>query len=210
MAIKIVALIQCRLSSKRFPRKGMAKLAGQPVIEWVMNAALSSKQTDSTALTTSDGNDDNELERFAHEKGWLCYRGPLRNVLKRMYSAAMEYEADALVRLSGDSPLLDTNVIDQGVKLFRANNYDIVTNTFPRTCPHGQSVEIISRQAMEIALREVSKQSDKEHVTPYFYRTEKFRIKNYSSERYKNDKRNYCVDYESDIKVLEEKFLGFK
>jgi spore coat polysaccharide biosynthesis protein SpsF len=102
--------------------------------------------------------------------GVAVHRGPLDDVARRMLEAATAMTCDAFVRINGDSPLLDSALIERAAALFRQGGYDLVSNVAVRSFPKGQSVEVVSRVAMQEALSQMTGAEDREHVTPYFYR----------------------------------------
>jgi spore coat polysaccharide biosynthesis protein SpsF (cytidylyltransferase family) len=113
---------------------------------------------------------------------------------------------DVFVRVCGDSPMLDQKLIDQGVKLFNGE-YDLVTNTLPRSYPVGQSVEVIRTSTFEKVYEKMSRPDHFEHVTKYFYEnSDEFRIKNFSNDK---DLSSYrlVVDTPEDLKRIE-KIIG--
>ena len=113
------------------------------------------------------------------------FRGSLVNVAERLYKTAKKNKSDYFLRISGDSPLINSKVINRSIELHRKSkrqNYDIITNIFPRSFPPGQSVEIIKTSALKKILNFKLSNSCKEHVTKYFYQKNKlFKIKNFKS-----------------------------
>jgi spore coat polysaccharide biosynthesis protein SpsF len=127
------------------------------------------RSIDGVVLATSADGSDDAVARFAQASGVRCHRGPLEDVASRLLDAAVAVRADALIRLNGDSPLLDPAVVDRGVELFRSEPADLVSNVVQRSFPKGQSVEVLSRDALARAVAAMTTTYDREHVTPYFY-----------------------------------------
>ena len=118
------------------------------------------------------------------------------------------------LRISGDSPLIDFRLINKVINIFEKNkNFDLITNTYPRTFPSGQSVEIIRTTTLGKCLKFFSK-LDKEHVTRYFYRNSKrFKIKNLTNKQKYNIKK-LSIDTLNELKLIlklfnKKKFLNF-
>ena len=94
---------------------------------------------------------------------------------KRMLNAAKYLNADSFTRITGDSPLIDPDIINKAMKLYYDGDYDLVTNIFPRSYPIGQSVEIIRTKTYERAYKNMILKDDLEHVTKYFLRSDSSR-----------------------------------
>ena len=107
--------------------------------------------------------------------GFDVFRGSHENVLKRYYLAAKKYEADLIVRITGDCPLVDSNLIDQMIKTFIEikKNYDYISNTIIPTYPDGLDIEVFSFNALNKTFLNSKTQIQKEHVTPYMYQSGK-------------------------------------
>lgn len=167
--MRVIALIQARLSSQRLPGKILMPLAGQPILLWLVEALGHAAQLDAVAIATSTDSSDDATARFAGERGVSCYRGSLDDVAERLLLAGEACRADAVVRISGDSPLLDPQIVDRAVALFRERPVHIVTNVRPRSFPKGQSVEVIALDALRTAVSGMTQASEREHVTPHLY-----------------------------------------
>ncbi len=125
---------------------------------------------DDLIVATSDLSMDDDIYNYISNQGINCYRGDLNDVAARMIGAAEFMHADALVRLSGDSPLLDPEIVRTSVTAFRDYNVDLVTNVQQRTFPKGQSVEVVSLSALRSAWIAGMSAEECEHVTTYFYK----------------------------------------
>ena len=75
------------------------------------------------------------------------FRGNLNNVYQRYYDLINKYRLDHFIRISGDSPLIDYDIILKCYEIFSKNDYDVVTNKNPRSFPIGQTVEVINSNA---------------------------------------------------------------
>ena len=140
----MLAIIQARTSSKRFPKKVLYKINSKPLIIRVVNNALKSNLVSNLIVATSKEKSDDQLVKLIKKSRFKYFRGSLKNVALRMLNVAQINNAKYFMRLSGDSPLIDYKIIDFAIKILKKNkNVDIVTNVFPRTFPSGQSVEII-------------------------------------------------------------------
>ena len=99
----------------------------------------------------------------------MCFRGEEQDVLDRYYQAARANAADAVVRITSDCPLIDPELVDETVEVFRDEHADYASNVFPRTYPRGLDTEVFSFDALDRAWREAREAHQREHVTPYLY-----------------------------------------
>jgi spore coat polysaccharide biosynthesis protein SpsF len=167
--MRIIAVIQARFSSRRLPGKILLEIRGRPTLEYLLEGLDHCERRDGLVVATSTDPSDDRTAAFARNSGTACYRGGLENVALRILSAGEQHLADAVVRVNGDSPLLDPALVDQAIELFRQAPVDVVTNVHPRTFPKGQSVEVIAVPALRRAVAAMSASEDREHVTPYLY-----------------------------------------
>lgn len=165
----IVAVIQARMSSSRLPGKAMRTIQGRSLLGHVVDRVRRCRSIDGLWIATSINADDDAVASFAQSEGLKLHRGPLDDVAGRLLCAARIAGAQALVRITADSPLVDPAIVDQAVTLFRREQPDLVTNVFPRTFPKGQSVEVIKLSALALAYAEMTTTAEREHVTQWFY-----------------------------------------
>lgn len=171
--MKTVAIIQARMGSTRLPGKVMLDLAGQPMLVRDVNRARRAQTLDEIVVATTVKSADDVISDLCESFGWLCIRGDEQDVLDRYYRAAVEREANVIVRLTSDCPLIDPDVIDIVVSEFERLHpvCDYLSNTLPpRTFPRGLDTEVFSFRALEQAWRDDSNAAWREHVTPYIYR----------------------------------------
>ncbi len=102
--MNIVAIIQARCSSTRFPNKVFADLAGKPLIWHVINRLHFAKEINQIVLATTINPQDDLLVEWAKKEAVSIFRGSEENVLSRFYHAAKEYNADIIVRITADDP----------------------------------------------------------------------------------------------------------
>jgi spore coat polysaccharide biosynthesis protein SpsF len=179
----VAAIVQARLSSTRLPGKVLAEIQEKPLLGYLLERLDRVDGLDPPLVATSDDPSDDELALYCATNGIDCYRGPLDDVAQRMLDAADARGLSAFVRVSGDSPLLDPQLVDRAAALLRDDGADVVTNVVPRTFPHGQSVEAITVEAFRRACADMTEPHDREHVTPFLYRNANdFRITSFSHE----------------------------
>ena len=201
--MKIAAIIQARMGSKRLPGKVMKKIGNKLIIEYIIEKLSKIKGLEKTIISTSKNSEDDKIANFCKKKNILFYRGSVNNVAKRLLDTAKTNKLDAFIRISGDSPLLLQSIIKKGINLYKNNDYDIVTNVFPRSFPKGQSIEIINLQVLKKTIHKMSCKQDKEHVTTYFYKNNnKYKIFNFLNKK-KLDSINLSIDTIDDLKMIK-------
>lgn len=147
----------------------MTDVLGSPMLGHLLDRLDQCDGIDGLIVATSDSPSDDQIVAYTVGRGVACYRGDLNDVAARMIGAADALKADALVRVSGDSPLLDPALVTAAVEAFRSQSLDLVTNVQQRTFPKGQSVEVISLSALRLAWSNGMTADEREHVTKYFY-----------------------------------------
>ncbi len=170
------------MSSGRLPSKVLRPLAGKVILQYVIESLGQCSSVDTVIVATSIEPEDDPIVRFCKTKEIRCFRGSLMNVAERFVGVMDKYGLDCVVRVCGDSPLLDYRLIDQAVNIFEKGDYDLVTNVCPRTYPYGQSVEVIKGETLKRIVSLMSDGQDEEHVTRYLYcNKEEYEIVNFTS-----------------------------
>lgn len=178
-AVTVAAIIQARMSSARFPGKVLRDLEGKPVLAHVVSRLRRSRELDGVFVATSTDSEDDPVAAWCVSAEVPCHRGSLDDVAARFAQVVSGEGLDAFVRISGDSPLIDPDLVDDFVRRLRSRRLDVVTNVFPRSFPPGQSVEVVAGDAYARALALMEGPDDREHVTPVLYRrAETFEIEN--------------------------------
>lgn len=166
---KVVAIIQARTGSSRLPNKVLANIGDTHMICMMLNRVQQASLIDELWVATSELPEDDVLETVLLEHGYNCYRGSEKDVLKRYSDLALIRNADIVVRLTGDCPLIDPKLIDYAIENFLNFEVDYLSNTLVRRFPDGQDVEVFSFKALEEANNNAENASDREHVTPYIH-----------------------------------------
>ena len=193
--------VQARMSSDRLPGKVLAPFRGKPLIDHVMSVAM---KVGDTVLVTSDTVSDDPLATHGTARGWKVFRGDLNNVFKRFRDAARAYPSQWIVRISGDSPLILSDVIYNCINAALDSTNDVVTNVRPRSFPKGQSVEVVRASLFEGVPIDKMQEEEREHVTPYFYsRPELYKIHNIARPDDFPVSMDCVVDTLEDLKRLE-------
>jgi glutamate-1-semialdehyde aminotransferase/spore coat polysaccharide biosynthesis protein SpsF (cytidylyltransferase family) len=208
--MKIVAIIQARMGSTRLPNKVLAQVAGRPMLWYVVHRAKQAQTLDQVVVATSTGPADNAIEAFCRVNRIDYFRGSEDDVLDRYYQAAAAHRADVVVRLTGDCPLIDPEVIDATVRTFMEGGYDYVSNTLRYTFPDGLDTEVFSFSALETAWLKGRKQSEREHVTTYLRFSGEFKLRNVE---YRQDlsgqEHRWTVDEPADLEFIRRIYEHF-
>lgn len=204
--MKVIAILQARMSSSRLPGKVLLNLNEKTIIEHVYNNVSASNLVDEVFIATSTDKSDDQIENLCIRKKLNVYRGSLDNVLDRYFNVASEHKADIVVRITCDCPLVSSETIDNLIKILIDNNYDYASNTCPPASsvyPDGSDVEVFTFDALKKAYLSNSKYVNKEHVTFQFWQDRTFNSfqlkdlnKNYSHLR-------YTLDYDEDYEVIK-------
>ena len=163
----IVAILQARSSSSRLPLKVLRPILSKPMllhqIERLQNSSLISKLVVATSVDESD----DVIEKMCLDNNIEIFRGDLDNVLDRFYMCAKKYNPKYIVRLTGDCPLTDWQVIDKMIKYCIEGNFDYVKTSLK--FPDGLDAEILSMKALAESKDNATLPSEKEHVTQYIF-----------------------------------------
>ena len=164
-----VAVIQARMGSSRLPGKVLMDLGGETTLARVVRRLKRSRQVTKIVVATTTACGDQSIIRECEHLQVVCFRGEEQDVLDRYYQAARANAADAAVRITSDCPLIDPELVDETVEVFRDEHADYASNVFPRTYPRGLDTEVFSFDALDRAWREAREAHQREHVTPYLY-----------------------------------------
>ena len=206
--MKVVAIVQARMGSTRLPNKVMKSIGGVPMIELLLNRLARSKEVNQIVVATSIDGRNLPLVAHVRQLGYSCEQGSENDVLDRYVRAAKKHLADVVVRITGDCPLVDPDLVDEFIRRFKVENLDYLSNTNPPTYPDGLDVEICTYKALERANRETSDPFDREHVTPYLRKRGQFKI---GSVQHSKDLSacRWTVDEPADFTVIEKVFKYF-
>ncbi|MBK9521657.1 MAG: aminotransferase class III-fold pyridoxal phosphate-dependent enzyme [Rhodocyclaceae bacterium] len=206
--MKTVALVQARMGSTRLPNKVMKPIGGIPLIELLLTRLSSAKEVDQIIVATSVDERNLPLVEHVRKLGYCCEQGSEDDVLDRYVEAAKKHQADVLVRITGDCPLVDSGLVDEVIRRFKAENVDYFCNTNPPTYPDGLDIEVFSFKALNQAHKETSDPFDREHVTPYLRKPGKFKT---AAMQHSQDLSalRWTVDEAADFVVIEKVFQHF-
>ncbi len=171
MRDNIVIVVQARMSSSRLAGKVLLPLMGESLLARMIERLEMSSYFATLVIATSTDTADDVIAKEALALDVPCYRGSLTNLLDRHYQAAKLYNADVVLKIPSDCPLIDPKAIDNTLDFFFANRneYDYVSNLHPATWPDGNDVEIMAMHCLEQAWRSATRPLELEHTTPYIW-----------------------------------------
>ena len=168
---RIVAIIQARMNSSRLPGKVLREISGKPMLMHVINRAQRASAVDDIMVATTTDESDNAIESLCVQHGVQVYRGSQFDVLDRYYQAALLSNAEVIIRITADCPLIDPEEIDRTVDAFFNSGVDFAANRLPwgRNVPIGFDTEVCTFEVLQRAWQEADKPYEREHVMPYLY-----------------------------------------
>jgi spore coat polysaccharide biosynthesis protein SpsF len=188
--MRIVAVIQARMGSNRLPGKMMLPLGEKVALTHVIERTAAAASIDEVILATTHKDCDRLLVDRARRSGVSTYCGDERDVLSRMMNAAIEADADVIVRIAGDCPFVSPAIVDHAVKTIQTEEVEYASNKLDRTFPFGLDVETFTMESFERVERESSEAHEREHVTVYYLdNPDKFETANFTSDDVFDDKQ---------------------
>lgn len=198
---KVVAIVQARMGSTRLPGKVLKKSAGETMISILLMRLSRCREVRQIMVATST--DEKNLPLVEHVKslGYEVVQGSENDVLDRYYHAASHASADIVVRITGDCPLIDPEVVDSVVRHLKETSADYSHNGGPTSYPDGLDTEAFTFSALKRAWLEAKDCFSREHVTPYLYKSGKFRV---TGLPYHEDfsKERWTIDEPEDFEVI--------
>lgn len=201
---RVAVIVQARMGASRLPGKPLMQILGKPLLFYLIERLKHCQRVDEIVIATTENPQDKAIAEYALSLGVKVALGDEENVLARYGVAARLADCDLIVRVTADCPMMDPAVIDKMIDEFHLKDPmpDYLSNTLVRTFPRGLDVEIFTKEALEIALKEANKPAEKEHVTPYFYQNpKKFHLEKYL---YSSDEsvHRWTVDTEEDFELI--------
>ena len=203
----IIASIQARMGSTRVPGKVLKNISNKPLIRHVYDRVSQSEKIDHVVISTSTNPRDNELERYAQNEGLKYYRGSEDDLWQRHLETAESYNATVLIRVCGDCPLVEPEVINRALEIFLEHDADFVSNRNPKTYPLGLDIEIYNLSVLKKILQD-HKGFYRRYPFQYILdHQDQFKVFNLELENNQNlTKYNFTVDYPQDFEFMEKIF----
>ena len=211
MAEKVVIIVQARMSSTRLPGKVMLPLLGESVLARMVQRLLNLGHQSTVVIATSLDSSDDVIAEEAEALQVPYYRGSIDNLLDRHYQAAKLFNADVVLKIPSDCPLIDPQAIDNVLNFFFSNKgkFDYVSNLHPATWPDGNDVEVMTMDCLQKVWSNANRPLELEHTTPYIWENPHlFSIGNVSWETgldYSMSHR-FTIDYREDYLFIKQVF----
>ena len=200
--MKTVIIVQARMTSTRLPGKVLLPLGGEPMLTRLVQRLRRVRLADAIVIATTTNASDDAIVALCERLGVAHHRGSEHDVLSRYAEAATQHPADVVVRVTSDCPLIDPALIDRLIEDFAQGDCDYVSNMLPPTWPYGMAVEVFSVQALQEAHAQASQESEREHVTPFIYRTaQRYRLRNVACSQNLSHHR-WTVDTPEDYELV--------
>ena len=205
--MNVLALVQARLGSTRFPNKILKKIGNKTIIQLLLERLSKVKNVDKIIVATTLLEKDDKLVNYLSNLKFDVFRGSENDLLDRFYQAAKIHKPRNVLRITADCPFLDYKIITEIINSHKKNNYQITTNTNVLSFPDGLDAEVFTFKSLKKAWLNSKKIFDREHVTPYIKRN--FRINNFINEKNYSNLR-LCLDEIEDLKVLNNIYKYIK
>lgn len=207
--MNIVIIVQARMNSTRLPGKVMLPVLGKSMLIRQIERIRGSHHFTSVVVATTQETSDDLIAKLCYNEGIECFRGDEKDVLDRHYQAGLHYNADVIVKIPSDCPLIDPKIIDKVIKFYKdhSNEYDFVSNLHPATYPDGNDVEVIPMRVLEYTHKNAKKSYEREHTTPFIWdNPELFNIGNCAWELGYNFSMSHrwTLDYPEDYHFISE------
>lgn len=192
------------MSSTRLPRKVLSDVGGEPMLWRIVERVRFATLVDQVVIATSTAPADAPIRQLAAQRQIPVFAGSELDLVERLYGTARRFGATALVRITGDCPLADPDLIDEFVASYLADpdNIDYVTNEMPPTYPHGLDTELYSFGALERLNQALDDPFWREWFVPYLQNhRESFRAVNLTYPEVLTHLR-WTVDYPEDLEFI--------
>jgi spore coat polysaccharide biosynthesis protein SpsF len=163
--MKIVSTIEARMTSSRLPGKVMMEAAGKPMLQHLIERLQRVDLIDEIVIATTTNDTDDIMEDFAEKLGVKIFRGDEDDVMNRVIGAAQSVNAEIIVEITGDCPIIDPGIIEQTIHVYLNNKVDYVSNNNVRSYPDGMDVQVFALDQLEKSSRMTDDALDHEHVT---------------------------------------------
>lgn len=205
--MKTLVVVQARMGSRRLPGKVLLPLAGRPLLERMLQRLLAARHPFQLCVATSNLAEDEPIRQLCRRMAIPVVSDHPTDLLTRHLAAARSFEAEAIAKIPSDCPLIDPTVVDRVLDHFaaRAREIDFVTNLHPPSWPDGNDVEVMTRDALELAAAEARRPFEREHTTPFIWdNPERFRIANVSWGGGRDLSKTYrfTIDYREDYELI--------
>src|SRR5689334_21618443 len=204
---RVVATIEARMTSSRLPGKVLLPANGKPLLELMVERLRRCKHLDEIVIATTEDPSSDPLQQLAERLGIGCFRGSEDDVLARVLGAAQAYDADVIVELTGDCPLIDPAVVDQVIERYQEGGSDYTANLLEKSYPLGFAVQVFPTKVLAEVATLTDDPADREHVSLYIYEhPERYRLKSVVSDHPESAELRLTVDTPEDYDLVKTVF----
>jgi spore coat polysaccharide biosynthesis protein SpsF len=211
---KIVATIEARMASSRLPGKVLLPLEQKNILWHLCERLKRVHSIDQIIIATTVNPAEDPIIEFAKENNIAYYRGSEEDVLLRVLETAKSVNANIIVEITGDCPLLDPDITEQAIqtycKLVKEKQIDYVSNVLKKGFPLGLAVQVFSYDLLNEVHSKTTDAEDREHVSLYIYK-EKGRYKTHHIEcpAWLNyPEWRWTLDYPEDYDFIKEVYTA--
>ena len=165
MSEKVVCTIEARMTSSRLPGKVLLPVLGQPMLHHLVKRLKAVPSIDAIVLATTVNATDDVLEAFARGEGIGCFRGSEDDVMARVIGAAASANADVVVEITADCPIIDPQIVEQLIRMFKVHDAAYVSNGHILTHPDGYGAQVFRLDTLKRSAAMTDDPLDHEHVT---------------------------------------------
>lgn len=207
--MKVIVVTQARSGSTRLPNKVLKEINNKSLLELHIERIKKANTIDDLFIATTTHSADEQIVNLAKKLSVKCTQGSEQDVLDRFYQTVKNENADFIVRLTSDCPLIDPILLDQVITIAKQKDLDYYSNGLIESFPDGQDIEVFKFSALEKAWNEATLESEREHVTPYirkhgsFAGGHMFKSENHLSKVNYNKVR-LTVDEPNDFLVIQK------
>jgi spore coat polysaccharide biosynthesis protein SpsF len=204
---RVVATIEARMTSSRLPGKVLLPALGKPLLELMVERLRRCAHLDEIVIATTQDASSDPLEALAQRLGIGCFRGSEDDVLARVLGAAQAYDADLIVELTGDCPLIDPALVDHVIARHREGGADYTANVLEKSYPLGFAVQVFPTQVLAEVAELTDDPADREHVSLYIYEhPERYRLRSVVSDHPESAELRLTVDTAEDYELVKTVF----
>jgi spore coat polysaccharide biosynthesis protein SpsF len=202
---RIVASIEARMGSSRFPGKVLSQINGMPALARLVSRLRACRLLDDIVVASTTNSLDDRLEAWAKSENVAIYRGSEDDVLARVVEAHRMMRSDVIVEITGDAILTDPDVVDLAVRTFGSNTADVVSTSVVRSFPLGIDAQVFTAASLQWVAANISDPAVREHVSLHFYENmTRYRVLNLAAphDSHRPDYR-LVLDYPEDGRVFD-------
>ena len=200
--IETLGILQARMGSTRLPGKVLADISGRPMLARQIERLRRCRMIDDLVVATTSQTEDDAIADLCEQLGVMIVRGDPEDVLDRFKVALDRHPCRTSVRLTGDCPLIDSDVVDLVIRSFFAAEVDYASNTIEPSWPDGLDVEVVRSETLMAAWAEAKLPSEREHVTPFIRKHPKrFKLLNVVADQDLSGLR-WTVDDDKDLEFV--------